>query len=310
MGSPRGKLLLVGAAFLVGLGLSFWLERLTAPRAEGSAPSQAPGPGFDFRHRRVICMSPAVVEIAFALGAGPRVVGVSQHSTYPPQALEKPLCGGYFNPNYEIILSLEPDLIVTQGKAEELTDFAQANGIEIVSLDLRDLDSIFAETKRLGRVLEVEAEAELLCAELRHRLAQVRVKVSRKPRVGVVLVAGREPGALNDIFAVGPGEFLHDLIEIAGGRNVFDDLHAGYAVVSKEALLQRAPEVVVELHGEGADAAATEREARRLWQAFPTLPAVRQGRVHVIESTYAMIPGPRVVRLAERLAEILHGEDR
>jgi iron complex transport system substrate-binding protein len=143
---------------------------------------------------------------------------------------------------------------------------------------------------------------------MRCRLAQVQVAVDRKPGVPVVLVTSRDAGALSRISAVGPGGFLHDLIEVAGGRNVFADLPRTYAVVSKEAILERAPEVVIELHGESADLAAKGREARELWSGLWTLPAVRQGRVHVIEATYALIPGPRVVRLAERLAEILHGD--
>ncbi|MHC5034378.1 MAG: ABC transporter substrate-binding protein [Planctomycetota bacterium] len=308
MERAKSKLALTGAALLVGLVLAFWLNSLPAPVAQPRQSSGAEGHGFDHRSRRVVCMSPAVAEIVFALGAGDRVVGVSQYTTYPPEATRKPTCGGFMNPNYELILSLQPDLILTQGEAEKLTSFGRDNGIEVVSLELRDLASIFTETRRAGAALELEARAELLCAEMRYRLARVRAAVERKPRVPVVLVTSRDAGALSRISAVGPGGFLHDLIEAAGGRNVFADLPRAYAVVSKEAILERAPELVVELHGEGADLAAGAREARELWSGLSTLPAVRQGRVHVIEATYALIPGPRVVRLAERLAEIFHGD--
>ena len=124
----------------------------------------------------------------------------------------------------------------------------------------------------------------------------------------MILVIGRESGSLSDIYVVGGGTFLSDLIDVAGGRNVFADLHASYAVVSKEAILERAPDVVIELHGEGMDAAAALADVRDLWGALTPLPAVRTGRLYTIESTYAMIPGPRVVDLAGRLADILHGE--
>jgi iron complex transport system substrate-binding protein len=253
-------------------------------------------------------MSPAIAEIVFALGAGPRVVAVSQNTTYPPEALERPVCGGFFNPNYEAIVALRPDLIITQGIAVDMTGFARANGVELVTLDLRDLESIFSETLKLGRALQEEARAELLCAEMRYRLAQVRAGVSGRPPVRAMLVVGREPGTLNGIFAVGPGEFLNDLIYAAGGVNVFADLATPYAVVSKETVLERAPEVIVELQGEGGDPVERLQEARRLWGGLATLPAVRNGRVYVVEATYAMIPGPRVVVLAQRLAELLHEE--
>jgi iron complex transport system substrate-binding protein len=88
------------------------------------------------------------------------------------------------------------------------------------------------------------------------------------------------------------------------------DLQQNYGVVSKEALLDRAPEVIVELQGEGGDLTAKQEEARAAWRALSAVPAVQQGRVYVVEASYALIPGPRVVQLARRLAEAFHGEDR
>jgi ABC-type hemin transport system substrate-binding protein len=88
----KGKLALTGAAFLVGLVLSFWLNSLPAPAAQARQSAGAAGEEFDYRYRRVVCMSPAVAEIVFALGAGDRVVGVSQYTTYPPKATRLSNC--------------------------------------------------------------------------------------------------------------------------------------------------------------------------------------------------------------------------
>jgi len=304
------KILPVCGAFVVGVALSFVLTRLPGPAGGRSVAARADSRRADYAYNRIICMSPAISEIVFWLGAGARVVGVSQHTKYPPEALAKPTCGGFFNPSYEQILALQPDLLITQGEAVKLTHFGRANGIEIVKVVTSDLESIFTETKRLGSLLQLEPEAELLCAEMRWRLAQVRARVARKAPVRVVLVIGREPGTLNNIHVVGPGTFLDDLVSVSGGRNVFSDLGRSYAVVSKEALLERAPDVVVELHGEGADEEQRQDEVRKLWQGLAPLPAVRNGRVYVIEATYAMIPGPRVIELAERLADLFHGGER
>ncbi len=304
-GNPA-KPLVVLAAFLIGLGLSLWLGRLPTHVAGRAGEFGGQQPESVHRYARLACMSPAAVEITFALGAGDRVVGVSQHTKWPPEALDRPECGAFINPSFERILALRADLIITQGRAEDLTEFGDANGIDVISLALTDLESIFAETRRLGRLLEAEAEADLVCARMRAPLAKVAVRVQDLPPVRVLLVVGREPGALNDIYSVASGTFLHDLIELAGGVNLAADLPSRYAIISKEALIERAPEVIVELHGEGADEAARQ-EALKLWQGLPTVPAVRRGRVYVIEATYAMIPGPRVVQLAETLAELLHG---
>ncbi len=309
MGSVGTKVARVLGAFAVGVCLSFLLTRVPTPAGRTAARQDGAQGESRCRYGRVICMSPAISEIVFALGAGPRVVGVSQHTRWPPEALAKSRCGGFFNPSYERILALEPDLLITQGEAAKLTGFARDNGIDIVSLALWDLESIFTETERIGHVLEIEAQAELVCAEMRHRLAEVKVRVSGKPPVPVLLVTGRDPGSLSNIQAVGGGTFLHDLIEVAGGRNVASDIMSGYGVINKEKLLERAPDVIVELRGEGMNDRAKSEEVRKLWEGLWPLPAVQQGRVHVIEATYAMIPGPRVVQLAGRLADLFHGGD-
>jgi iron complex transport system substrate-binding protein len=309
VGATKARAAVAGAAFVVGVCLSLVLGRLQPPAPAGSLA----GGGQEragARYRRVVCMSPAVTEIVFAIGAGERVVGVCQHVKYPPEALDRPLCGGFFNPDFERLLSLQPDLIITQGEAEHLARFARDNRIQVLSLMLTDLDSILRETERVGAALDAGPQADLLCAELRYRLARVRAAVSGRPQVRTALVVAREPGALSNIQVVGPGTFLNDLLEMAGGRNVFSDLAQPYGVVSKEALGQRAPEVIVEMHGEGAEPGLQD-EVRGLWRGLPSLPAVQQDRVYAVEATYAMIPGPRVVQLAELLADLLHrGEQK
>ena len=295
---------LVMVALVIGASAcAAWLGRLTPGRRE--APADEPAPA---GYRRVVCMSPAVVELAFAVGAGERVVGICQHTMHPPEAFNRPSCGGFFNPNYELLLLLQPDLIVTQGQAEDLRRFAEHNGIELLSLNLVDLESISTQARRFGEVLDCQAGAERVCEDIESRLGAVRARVAGRPPVKVLLVTAREPASLNGIQAIGPGGFLHDLIAVAGGVNVVSDLPQSYGTVSKEALLARSPEVIVELHGEGGDPEAILRETRALWGGLSALPAVRNGRVYAIEATYAMIPGPRVVELAERLAEFLHGE--
>jgi len=298
----------VGAAFVLGIALSAWLNSLSTPHASGAASVDDGRLARQQAFSRILCMSPAVVEIVYAIGAGEDVAGITEHVKYPPEALGKPECGGYFNPNLERIIALQPDLIVTQGEAGKLARFARDNGVRLISLQLTDLESILRETLRLGRLLGRSAQAELLCAELRLRLARVKAAVAERPRLKVAMIAWRDPGTLTDISVVGSGGFLGDLIDVAGGVNVFGDLAREFEIVSKEAILERMPDVVVELHGEGGDEAALQNEVRRLWDGLPSLPAVRDGRVYAVESTYAMIPGPRVVQLAERLAGLFAQE--
>ncbi len=289
------------AALLLGVGLALLTGRVHKQGAVSSETTRE-------SPRRIVCMSPAATEIIFAIGAGGRVVGVSQHTVYPKEALELPRCGGFFNPNIERILSLRPDLIVSQGAAAELSDFSDRNGIALVALSLSDLDSILREAMRLGELLGLQEKASAFCRDMRERLNRISERVAGAEPVRVLLVTGRRPESLAGIYTVGPNTFLHDVVRAAGGRNVFYDLPVDYGVVNKESLLHRAPEVIVELHGEGGDPEALQRKVRALWAAYDTIPAVRKGRIYAIEETYALIPGPRIVALTERLAQIFHPE--
>jgi iron complex transport system substrate-binding protein len=298
------RIALLMVALGAGVAVSVMLPRdRTGPAANGASRRT--------RAERIICTSPAITELVYAISASEadrRVVGISDFTTYPPEALRKPSCGGFINPNRELVLALRPDLIITQGAAEDLQAFASANGIDVLSLELTDLDSILRAIDRLGGALGLEDEAAAARDSLQRRLDAVRARWAGSSPVPLLLVAGREMESLTKIFAAGPGGFLDDVIRVAGGRNVCDDLPSPYAIVNREALVEKAPEVIVELHGEGGDPAEQERRVREAWSAMSMLPAVRNGRICVVTSTYALIPGPRVVELAERLADILHPE--
>ena len=303
------SIIMVVVTFLVSVACS-WALTLINPAAmkstSGGADTETETGGI--YPQRVICMSPAVTEMVFAMGQGDRVVGVSQYTTYPPEAREKPVCGALINPNTERMLTLDPELVIYQGFQDDLTEFCRRNDIDVLRVRLTDLESVFDAINLIGRTLGCEADAEVVCAEMRLELARVRQAVAGEPTRNVLVVTGREPGTLNGLNTAGGGTFLNDLIEIAGGQNVFRDVGESYTAVSKEAVIGRNPEIIVELQGEGMVDPDTVSRIRDLWKSLSSLPAVRNDRVHVIENTYALIPGPRVVKLARKLARILHPE--
>lgn len=302
----RRRILLVLGALILGMLLSWRLQKLQFAPPPLSDHALTPGRPDALRYERVICMSPAITEIVFALGQAPRVVGISQFAAYPPEALAKPRCGGFINPNLERILSLRPDILITQGVAETMKGFCADHHIELLPLRLEELDSIFSAVEELGRVLDCAEQAERLSTSMRTRLEAVRRRAEGRPRVRTFLLIGREPGSLKGLMTTGSG-FLHEVLELAGGVNIFSDVSRPYSTISKESLLQRRPEVIVELRGEGEIAPRALARIMKTWAAMPTLPAVRNSRIYAIGSSHAQIPGPRVVQLAEELADIIHG---
>ena len=125
-----------------------------------------------------------------------------------------------------------------------------------------------------------------------------------EPRV--LLVFERQPGTLRDVYASGGIGFLHELLEIAGGDNVFADVARESVQPSQETLLERSPEVILEVRAEGLIEAPESSRERDVWAALPSIAAVRSGRVYFLSGPHLVVPGPRVGQAAEDLARVLH----
>lgn len=257
--------------------------------------------------RRIVCGTPALTELIFALGSGDRIVGISDYTVWPREALEKPRIGGWVNPDRERLLVLGPDIILTQGMHERLAEFASETGILFHSIAMDRFDEILDQMVAVAALIGVESRGWALREEVEAGLAAVKAAVAAVPPRRVAMLFARAEGDMTSLTAIGPGSFLNTLIEMAGGINVFADARGDYPQISKESLLVRQPEVIIELHADPM----TEGHRRQLmedWQAFRHLPAVRDGRIVLLTDDFLLIPGPRLVQTARRFAEAIHPE--
>jgi iron complex transport system substrate-binding protein len=253
-------------------------------------------------------MAPSATEAVFALGAGDRVVGVDSYSDFPPAARDLPRVGGLTDPDLETILALEPDLILVWMRHEKVEALGARYDIPTLALPMNRLDEIYAGFRRLAEVLGVPERGEALCREIAADLQSVRDRVTGRPRVRTLFLAGRTLGVMKGLWAAGNDSFLTDLLEIAGGRNVFDDMDDAFREVAVESIVARAPEAVIEPHPGAEDAEAVRRKSLDDWRKLPTIPAVRHGRVLILTGRGALLPGPRIGETAARLADLLHPE--
>lgn len=275
------------AALVMALGL-----------AGGLLTAQAPA-------RRVVSLVPAVTEMLFAIGAGDQVVGVSTFDTFPAEVTSRARVGGLVDPNYEHILSLRPDLVITYGSQDELKQRLTRSRIPFYDYRHGGLGDISATVRAVGDRIGRAHEAAALATRITADLEAIRTRVAGRPRPNVLLVFGREEGAMRGLFVSGGIGFLHDLVTLAGGNNVMGDVKREGLQLSLEQLLTRAPEVVIELRGgEGWTAERMTRE-RQTWQRAQ-IPASRAGRVHIVTDPSLVIPGPRVATAARVLADLLH----
>lgn len=274
------------------------------PRPQEASPPARVTPRSE--PQRIISLVPAVTEMLFAMGAGPSVVAVSSFDTYPPEALVLPRVGALLDPDLERILALKPDLVVVHESQRELARQLDQAAIRVFSYRLGGLDNVIRTIRDLGAATALGEEAEGLAASIESRLVALGNTVRGRPAPATLLVFSRESGALREVFASGGIGFLHDILVLAGGRNVFGDIARESVQATTEAILAAAPEVIVELrYGRSETTEQLDRE-RRVWESLSAVPAVRNNRIYMMSGHGLVVPGPRVVETAERIARLLH----
>ena len=259
-----------------------------------SGPDSAPAAPAGLR--RVVCASPAVAEIVFALGCGDRVVGVSEFTDWPPEAAAMPSIGGALSPNRERILALAPDLLLTQGKSAALEAFAQAQGLGFRTFPLDTLADLRAAIAGFAEFLGVPARGRDLLEKMDADFAALP---SREPAT-VFIALGHVPGDWSGLMTSGPGTFLSEIVAQAGGSNVFADVDVLWPKISQETLIRRKPAVILDFQSVAAD--ETRRAALI---ADWTQLGFRPDQVRILDEEYLLKPGPRAAQSAAVVARAL-----
>ena len=250
---------------------------------------------------------PAVTEMLFALGAGPQVVAVSSFDAYPPEVKQLPRVGALLDPNVERILSLKPDLVVVYGSQKDLKQQLARASIPIFDYRHAGLADVSTTIRTLGERTGHAAQAGEVVNGIQQGLADIRKRVADRPRPRVLLVFGREPGALRGIYASGGTGFLDDMLRVAGGDNVFADIQREAVEASTELILSRRPDVILEIRtSDNPVTPATLASEVAVWRALASVPAVRNDRVQFVTDDRIVVPGPRVVDGTRAIAQALH----
>jgi iron complex transport system substrate-binding protein len=259
--------------------------------------------------QRIVSTAPSITEMLYALGLGDRVVGVTNYCHYPPEAKLKPKIGDYTSPNLEAIAALRPDLVILQTNPVRLADRLHALKLTTLEINQDDIAALYNSIRVVGAATGTEAQAAKLIDGIRGKLALVRAQAAPLPRTRAMFVIGRTPNRLDGLVVVGKATYLNEIIETAGGENVFRDAPSPYPSVSLEEVLARNPQVIVDM-GDMADTvnvtAAHQREVVNLWQRMNSLAAVKQHRVFAVASDIYVVPGPRIVNAAEAFLQMLH----
>jgi iron complex transport system substrate-binding protein len=245
----------------------------------------------------------------FAIGAGPQVVAVSSYDDFPPEVASLPRVGALLDPDVERILALRPQLVVSYGSQTDLQTQLTRAQIGVFGYRHAGLAGIFTTLGELGRATGRNTDAERVARLIQTRLALVRERVKGRPRPRTLLVFERDPQTLRGLYVSGGRGFLHEMLDAAGGVNVFADVEREAVQPSQETLLVRAPDVIIEVRAAGMlTAAEAAGDERKVWAALGSVPAVRSGRIHILTGDYLLVPGPRVAQATEAFARALHPE--
>jgi iron complex transport system substrate-binding protein len=289
---------------LRGLARAIVVAAALAAAVAGSACAQVEAP--PSHATRIVSLVPAVTEMLFAIGAGDRVVGVSSYDHFPPEVESRARVGALVDPDFERILSLRPDLVIVYGTQMELVGRLRQAGIPMYRYEHAGLADITQTISAVGELAGRPEAAASLIGRIESDLDAIRRRVAGRGRPKTALIFGRELGTLRGIFASGGVGFLHDMLELAGGEDVFGDVRRQNLQATAETLLARAPEVIIEIHpGPRWPPERIERE-QRAWLGLPSLPAVRSNRVYILVDDRFSIPGPRVAEAVQLLADVLH----
>jgi iron complex transport system substrate-binding protein len=259
---------------------------------------------------RIVSLVPALTEMVFAMDAGSRVIAVSSYDEDPPEVRALPRVGALLDPDVERIIAMRADLVLLYGSQTDLmTQLARAS-IPYFEYRHGGLAGVTSTIRVLGQRLGRVDAAEQLASNIERRIDVLRQRTAALPKPRTLLVFTRERGSLRNIYASGGRGFLHDMLEAAGGVNVFADVAAESVQASSELILSRAPEVILELRPTDAPLAQEQEAEMRSWRTLGSLPAVRNNRLYLLPGRAYVVPGPRVAEGAEAMATLLHGAAR
>ncbi|KKM02771.1 hypothetical protein LCGC14_1781090 [marine sediment metagenome] len=249
--------------------------------------------------KRIISMAPTITEILYALEVDDRLYGVTTYCNYPVDAQTKTKIGGFSTPNIEIIVSLEPDLVIWAKEDLNVIETLEAYKITIVVIIAHNLDDVLKNVKDIGVLVDEEEKGKEISNSLKAQMNMITDKTD----------ALKPNDKLKSYFEVwetptvaGGKSFLHDMIEKAGGINIFGDIYEDFPTVSHESVINENPDVIFVTAmgrswytGDVADRAG-----------YDVIDAVINNRIYECDDDMFTRPGPRIMDALENMTRYLH----
>jgi iron complex transport system substrate-binding protein len=247
--------------------------------------------------KRIISLGPFITESLYLLGAEERIVGVTTYCIRPPEVQDKEKIGTVIGANTEKIISLKPDIVL----ATSLSDRRAAEklkrlGIRVISFPLaKNFSELSEHFIKLGKITGRQKQAAKILKKAQERIDEVQLRTSGLPKPKVFIQVGARP-----LFTITEDSFVNDFIKLAGGINIAADANIG--IYSREKVIEQNPDVIII-----AEMGIVGKDEKRMWQKYRTINAVKNNRIHIMDSYKLGSPTPLAfAETLEEIAELLH----
>jgi iron complex transport system substrate-binding protein len=236
-------------------------------------------------YKRIVTLAPNLTELVFEIGAGDQLVGVSAWSDYPLPARELPVVGDAFTVDQEQLALLDPDLLLAweSGTPAHAVDELRNAGYTVERIRTRSLEDVGTALRQIGKLTGRSSEAEVVAARFQAELEALRQSQAGRPSISVFYQVSARP-----LYTVNREHYVSELIEICGGKNIFDDLEDLAPAISVEAVVDRNPEVMLASTDAGDEAFAD-------WQRWPAVSANLYGNLFLIPADEIGRATPRLI---------------
>jgi iron complex transport system substrate-binding protein len=249
----------------------------------------------------VVSTAPSLTEIVAELGAIKQLAGVTDYCTYPPEVKDLPSVGGLLNPNLEVLVQLQPDIVLALPSSA--TNIADHISGRVVTVQNETIADILNSITQIGEAIGRPQAGRLLRQKLTHV-----IPATGQTKLTFALVIARDPGTLNNIYVAGPRTYLSEMAGFAGMQNIFADISQHYAPVGLEAIVARQPDIVIEtVYAEG-DSLILLQPATA-WQKALHPNAKTQKRVWQLQASFVHQPGVRSFQLIPAFQRIAANYD-
>ena len=249
--------------------------------------------------QRIISLVPSVTEAIYLLNAEDKLVANTTYCIRPEEAKKKEKVGTIIIVNLEKIVQLEPDIVLASSLIHPRTKKKLENlGIKVATFPQpKNFTGLSRQFTELARIVNKEQEAEKIAAVMKRKVGSVKKRVEGLEKPKVLMQIGANP-----LFVANKDSFINDFVELAGGINIARDAKTG--LYSREEVLKRNPDVIIIV----TMGIVGERE-KEIWQKFTTVSAVRDNRIHIVDSYRFCSPTPvTFVEALEEIVRMLHPE--